>query len=391
MTQHSVEFTNAVSQLTLQDIFFTALLYSLKVERDDNLTMPGGGPGVACTDGVRLIYRADTWRDMFTAQQRVTVLAHEILHVILYHSLRRGIRDPQRWNIAADHCVNLLLAEYKFSAPKGWLCDQKYKGMSAEQVYDLLPAEQDQGQGQGQDQGQGQGCMGGDVLDYDPTTPGNGGKSASDVEREIGINTEKALQSAKAAGQLSAGIKRMLGDAQVQREPWYQHLRRYMTALHSRQYNWSRINTRRAVLFGVVSPDMRTEAMGKVVVGIDCSGSISTAQIASMGAHLSDIASDCNPKSVEVIYFDSEVCHEETFEGPDYQIKLEPHGGGGTNFRPVFDVLEERHSDAQVLLMFTDLYGTFPDGCGACETVWVTPTKNRLVPFGEVIEADFND
>ena len=381
--ENSVEFTNAVSQLTLQDIFFTALFYSLKVERDDGLTMPGGGPGVACTDGVRLIYRSDTWRDMFTAPQRVTVLAHEILHVILYHSLRRGIRDPQRWNVAADHCVNLLLKEYNFSAPMGWLCDPKYKGMSAEQVYDLLPAEQGQGQGQG--------SMEGDVLDYDPATPGNGDKSAADVEREIGINTEKALQSAKAAGQLSAGMKRMLRDAQVQREPWYQHLRRYMTALHSRQYNWSRINIRRAVLFGVVSPDMRTESMGKVVVGIDCSGSISAAQIASMGVHLSDIASDCNPKSVEVLYFDSKVCHEETFEGPDYQIKLEPHGGGGTNFRPVFETLEEKHSDAQVLLMFTDLYGAFPDGCGVCDTLWVTPTKDYPVPFGEVIEADFND
>ncbi len=391
-TQHSPEFSHAVSQLTLREPFFTALFYSMKVVRDDTLTMPDGSPGIACTDGVRLIYRADQFGSKFTAQERTAILVHELLHVILYHPLRRGIRHPVLWNIACDYAVNLLLEEYGFAIGKGWLLDAQYKGMGAEQIYDKLLQDckpKDQG-------GQGKGTpepdsLGGDVVDYDPSAAGNEGKSKAEVERGIGIDTEKALQAAKAAGKMSAGMKRLLGDAQVVKEPWYAHLRRYMTAMHARQYNWARINTRRAVAFGIVSPDMRTETMGKIVVGIDCSGSITFAQLSAMGAHLADIARECNPKSVKVLYFDAKVCFEEEFEGPDYNIQLSPHGGGGTQFEPVFARVEETDTDAQVMLMMTDMYGSFPEGFGVCDTLWVTPTKDANPPFGEVIHADFND
>lgn len=390
--ENSPEFSRAVSQMTLDNIFFTALFYNLKVIRDDNLQMPGGGPGVACTDGVRFTYRADTFRSMFTNAERVSVLAHEILHVILYHPLRRSIRDPLLWNIACDHAVNLLLKEYGFAVGKEWLCDAQHKGLSAEQIYDKLLQNAKQGGGNQPGSGQGQcGPTGQDVLEYDPNAEGNEGKSKAEVEREIGIGTEKALQAAKASGQLPANMKRLLEDAQVVREPWYQHLRRFMTSLHSRTYNWSRINTRRAVLFGIVSPDFRSETMGKIVAAIDCSGSISSAQLGAMGAHLSDLARECAPKEVVVLYFDSRISHEEVFEGPDYQIELAPHGGGGTAFEPIFDRVEERHNDAQVVLVFTDMYANLNFEGPSMPVLWVTPNTDANITFGEIIPADFHD
>lgn len=405
--QHSAEFTRAVSRLTLTNIFFTALLYNLELIRDDELKGPDGSPGVACTDGVRLIYNATTLLSMFTDAERVSLLAHEIMHVILFHSLRRGIREPLLWNVACDFVVNGLLQEYGFAmgktitpaqgkaGGKGWLLDPAFKGLSAEQVYDLLFKSQQQDKTEGCS-GPGDGSMkpgptGYDVKDYDATVPENGGKPKAEVEREIGIATEKALQAAKAAGQLSAGMKRIFGDAQVVHEPWYDHLRRYMNTIRSAQYNWNRINARRAVLFGIVSPDTKSEKMGKIAVGIDCSGSITSAQLSSMGAHLSDIARECNPESITAIYFDSKVCHVETFEGPDYDIKLEPHGGGGTCFEPVFKYVEQEMSAPQLMLMFTDLYGSFPENFHMCDTLWITATEGREVPFGEIILADFND
>ena len=391
---HSLEFTQAITQMTLNNVFFTALFYSLKVERNDELVDPMGNPGVACTDGAKLVYRADQFAAKFTKGERVSVLVHELLHVILYHPLRRGIRDPLLWNVACDFAVNLLLQEYGFDVGKGWLLSPQYKGMSAEQIYDLLlqQCKKQGGSGQaGDDKGKPQpGATGMDVQDYDPGEPGNEGKSKAEIEREIGISTEKAMQAAKAAGQLPSGMKRLLEDAQVVREPWYQHLRRYMNSLHSREYNWSRIDTRRAVTFGIVSPQMRTEAMGTIVVGIDCSGSITPPQLSAMGAHLSHIANECNPKSIVALYFDSKVCYEETFEGP-YDIQLQPHGGGGTCFEPVFDMVQEKYGDAQVVMMFTDMYGSFGEGFDLCDTLWVTPTERVEPPFGSVISANFND
>jgi len=167
-----------------------------------------------------------------------------------------------------DHVVNLLCGEYGFEVPKDRLQDPQYKGMTAEQAYDLLPQDE---QGDGEQ----------DVQDYDPTD--NDDKTQAGAEREIAINTATALQAAKVAGTDSAAMRRLVGEAQVQREPWYQHLRWYMTSMHSRAYNWAKVDARRAVLHGIVSPMQRTETMGKIVFAVDESGSITEKQLAAMG------------------------------------------------------------------------------------------------------------
>jgi predicted metal-dependent peptidase len=182
----------------------------------------------------------------------------------------------------------------------------------------------------------------------------------------------------------------MFEEAQVQCEPWHSHLRRFFTSLNARQYNWSRINKRHAVLFGSIAPDMRVEQMGEIVVGVDCSGSITPRQLGSMASHLSDICNECAPKKVTVMYFDSRVSHVDEYEGPIFDIKLVPHGGGGTDFRPVFDKTESEYPDAQVVIMMTDMYGPWGAGCSK-EVVWVTQTETINPSFGEIIHADFNE
>ena len=399
MTQnHTPEMTQAISRLTITDIFFTALLYSLKLEMrpDDHPIWRGHSPTMA-TDSVRLYYSA-TFAAALTTAERTSVLVHELLHVILYHPLRRGIRHPLLWNIACDYVVNLLLVEYGYAMPTGKFAgipaDRRFAGMSAEQVYDVLLKEQPS-QGDGSGDGEpgenipGADSMMQDIRDY--LAGENEGKPASQVEREIGIATEKALQSAKASGQSSSRMKGVLEDAQVQREPWFSHLRRYITTLNARAYNWARIDTRRAVSLGIIAPQMRTEQMGQILVSIDESGSLTDPQLSAIGAHLSDICRDCRPKSVVVIRHTDEVTHVEEFEGPDYRMVLERKSTGGTDFRPVFDLIATDYSGAQVVLMMTDMYGPMGDVPPPCDVLWVTSSRDVQAPFGEIIGADFND
>ena len=369
--QHTPEFSKAASRLTCTDVFFTALMYNLKIEPNEDL--PGGSCGA--TDGVHLYYHPQRFRDTLKEAQRVWLIVHELLHVILFHNTRRGIREPERWNIACDHVVNLLAKDHGFDVPPGRYCDNQYKGMSAEQVYDLLP--EDCGESDG------------DVLDYEPGQ--NEGMTKADVERAIAIATENAAQASKAAGQDTSTLKRIVGQAQVNREPWYQYLRRYMTSMHARQYNWSRINARRAVLHGVVSPEQKSEQMGKVVFWIDCSGSITDKQLSAMGAHISDILKDVTPSMVVVGYFDSKVRHVDEFTGPDYHVTLDNHGGGGTCFEPMFDYMQEHHADAQLAIVFTDLFGSFGEGNPVSDTLWVSQTESVEVPFGELVYGDLNE
>jgi predicted metal-dependent peptidase len=287
------------------------------------------------------------------------------------------------WNIACDYAVNLLCKDHGFTPPNNCLLDQKYENMTAEQIYDLLLKDAKSGKKY---------TLSGDVLDYEPGK--NDGKSKDQVEREVSINTQSALQAAKAAeglGKLSDGMKRMLGEAQVIREPWYQHLRRYLTSMNARKYNWARIDSRRAVLHNVISPCQKSEQMGKLVFGIDCSGSITEKQLSAMGAHISDLLRDVTPEAVTIVYFDSRVCHVDEFTGPDYHVTLVPHGGGGTAFEPVFQYVEEHHADAVLVIMFTDLYAPFGEGNNTCDTLWVSQTESVDVPFGELIYGDLNE
>ena len=369
MTQikRTPEFQRAMSRLTTSDVFFTSLMYSLKL-------VPDASVPTACTNGVQLKYNPVWFAESMNDKQRVCLIIHELLHVILMHPMRRGIRDHRRFNIACDHVVNLLCTEYGFEMPPGGLCDPKYKGMTAEQVYDLLPQDE-----------QGGGDM--DVQDYDPDE--NDGKTRAEAEREVAINTSKAFQAAKAAGTDSAAMRRMVGEAQVQREPWYQHLRRYMTSMHARAYNWAKVDARRAVLHGIVTPMQRTEQMGKIVFAVDESVSITDKQLASMSEHIKDILMDVTPKEIVVVYFHSIVSHVDVYSDPS-EFALESHGTGGTCFEPIFERVAEEHSDAQLICVLTDLYGSFPDE-SCCDTLWISQSEGAAVPFGEVIHADFNE
>src|SRR5882724_9127319 len=68
-------------------------------------------------------------------------LAHEVMHPALHHHVRRSGRDPKRWNMACDFAINPLLIDAGLNLPEGVLLDNRFRGMSAEQIYNLLEME----------------------------------------------------------------------------------------------------------------------------------------------------------------------------------------------------------------------------------------------------------
>ncbi len=70
----------------------------------------------------------------------VFVYVHELLHVALMHSSRLQGRDPEVWNWACDFVINGWLVEMGVGKlpSVGALFDPRLRGMSAEEVYDLL-------------------------------------------------------------------------------------------------------------------------------------------------------------------------------------------------------------------------------------------------------------
>jgi predicted metal-dependent peptidase len=186
-----------------------------------------------------------------------------------------------------------------------------------------------------------------------------------------------------ARGTLSAGATRGIDALKRPIVDWRSALRRFLQSIAMADYTWTRPNTR-YLASGLFLPSMRSDACGTIVVAIDTSGSIDTVVLSQFESELRSIVDELKPRSVHVIYCDSDVCGAAEF-GPDDQIDLIPCGGGGTRFAPVFEHIDREQIDPVALVYMTDLDGPMPDAAPAYPVLWASTSGDRVVTFGEVI------
>jgi len=100
-----------------------------------------------CTNGFNIQYHPDFVLGQSDPAIRF-VLCHEILHCVGDHMSRRGSRDPLLWNYACDYAINPILNVEIVGGAFEWpanldgsrmgLYEEKYEGLKAEDIYDLL-------------------------------------------------------------------------------------------------------------------------------------------------------------------------------------------------------------------------------------------------------------
>ncbi len=128
-TSTAQKLTRARVQLLLGQPFFGTLSLRLKL-------LPGSLPTMA-TDGSRIVYSPAFVDELKPAELEGT-LAHEVLHCALGHQCRRGNRDPELWNEAADLAINPILIGNGFTLPVGALFEPGFENLSAEEIYARL-------------------------------------------------------------------------------------------------------------------------------------------------------------------------------------------------------------------------------------------------------------
>jgi hypothetical protein len=89
------------------------------------------------TDGVSLYFNPQ-FVETLSAAEIAGTLDHEVMHPALQHHTRRGGRNPRRWNMACDYAINPTLLDAGLTLPKDVLLDNRFRGMSAERIYNLL-------------------------------------------------------------------------------------------------------------------------------------------------------------------------------------------------------------------------------------------------------------
>ncbi|MGB6131031.1 MAG: VWA-like domain-containing protein [Acidobacteriaceae bacterium] len=395
---YDLRIQKARTTLLLDHPFFGTLLFRLGGR-------PSSSIATMATDGVSLYYNPQ-FVDTLDAAELAGVLAHEVMHPALQHHTRRGDRNPARWNMACDYAINPILLDAGLTLPKDVLIDNRFRGMSAERVYNLIEEDEKQEGSTGQSEsqtGNGSGAPGDGSLQSDeagnepqpPTTPGGVGQvldapesdaesnpSVAEQAREWQIAVEQAETVAKVAGKLPGGAVRALEAAKAAKVDWRELLRRAWSDTTPSDYSWTRPN-RRHVWAGLYLPGVISEGVGEIAIAVDCSGSVSSRQLGLFEAEVRSILAGQRPRLVHVLYFDAAVQKAETYEAGQ-PVSLSPVGGGGTDFRPCFEWLGERGIVPQTLVFLTDLCGTFPSGAPEYPVIWAS-MEARRTPFGQVV------
>jgi predicted metal-dependent peptidase len=366
----------ALCQLLFEQPFFGTL--ALQLKKIEDKTCP-----TMATDGKRLLY-GPKFVDSLPIPVIRTILAHEVLHCALLHPTRRGMRNPKKWNIACDYVINEQLQELNeksnnqpFPFPEGKLApllNKQYRGMMAEQVYDLLPDDPDSnGKGDGSDF---QGGMG-DVMDPER------GEDSKQIETDWQIATAQAAELCKKQGTLPSSMERLVQELLNPPPRWQDILRRWVRDIAKDDYSFTRPNSRYAHT-GFILPSLYSQRIGRIAVAIDTSGSITPELLNVFLSEVEGILHEVKPRETVVFDCDAEIHHKWTLDTGD-PVPRDFTGGGGTCFRPVFEALEtEERPDC--LIYFTDLHGSFPDSEPGYPVLWVTYGEhNGKHPWGELV------
>lgn len=332
--------------------------------------------GTAATDGKRLLFNP-----AFVAQQDTPrlcgLLAHELLHAALLHVPRRGVRDPQLWNIAADIVVNgMIRSDTAYALPDGGVEDSNLAHLSVEEIYEQLRAGKKRVPA---------------ITLLDLIGSEEQGIIGEEQITELQRHWRSALQQAgavarrmgKGFGSKGLNALRDVTEATTPALDWRALLWQFLVATpcdfsgFDRRFVWQKL-----YLEEVVGETV------DVAIVIDTSGSIGNEEL---GAFLSEIDGILNayPQICGQLFFaDADLYGPHSFSR-DAELPA-PKGGGGTSFVPFFNWVEGQvdRGERPLCIYFTDGYGSFPANKPGVPVVWVVipgGLEGGKFPFGDVV------
>lgn len=317
---------------------------------------------IAGTDGKNIYLNPDRWT-LLTDEQRQMVLCHELLHAALLHLPRRQSRDPRLWNIAADVVTNGILKREGFELLSSSIRIAHLEDESVEVVYQRLLENDEEDPGER-------------FTDSMKDLLGDG----KETFEELAQHWQQALDSAeKFAGKIPGSLKREYKQrADASQLNWRDLLWRFLS---SAQQDFTGYD-RRFVGAGQYLDALDGYSI-RVALAIDTSGSIDEKEMTLFQNEIQSILSAYPAMELTLYYADADLYGPYLLNSNSTEFP-EPEGGGGTNFRPFFEAIEQEPEPHHVAVYLTDGYGYFPDEPPRIPILWVL-TSLKEVPFGETV------
>ena len=351
----------------------------------------------ACTNGRDEQYGREFIKKLDDKELAFVVL-HETLHKAYRHMTtwkRLHDEDHHLANLACDYVINLQLVdmdkdELLLAMPKRpdgkplGAIDERFRGMNAKQIFDILKEEQEEGGGGG---GGGEGF---DEHDWE------GASSLSEEEKkQLEKEVDQAIRQGiiaeqKVVGKGGGRMGRDLADLVEPKVDWREVLREFVKATCNAKdtSSWRRVN-RRYLSSDIYMPSLIGERVGHLVIGIDTSGSVGNKELGEFLSEVQSIAKDVHPDKVDLIYWDGEVAGHEEYSASQVDSIIDstkPAGGGGTDPTCVMEYMKEKAIKPEAIIMLTDGYiGNWGDEWNA-PILWTIVGNNRdYAPVGKTI------
>jgi predicted metal-dependent peptidase len=362
----------------------------------------------AATDGCNEIY-GRAFVDSQNEKQVAFAVLHENLHKIgrdlgVWKKLFK--EDHQLANMACDYHHNLLLVEMdpmevtiQFpSNPDGsrmGLLDMRFKGMDVPTIFRILKQEKKDGTGAFAPGGDGAGGKG----NFDEHQWGKAEARTQEQQDQLAKDIDQALRQGemehrKVNGDKAGNMERHLGELTKPKIDWRAVLADFWrSACSGHDDNTWRTPNRRFVGMDILLPSTISQRVGRGVVGVDMSGSVTGRQVSLMMSEVVYVATHVHPEKLDLLYWDAAVARHETYDETNLDMlatSTKPAGGGGTSPSCVKRYITEHKLEPEFIIMLTDGYvDNWPDF--DCPTLWVVTTKGITAKTGMTIHLDDND
>ncbi len=329
----------------------------------------------------RNFYYNRAYIDALDIDETQFALSRESLHCALLHFYRRGNRQPGLWDRACDLAVSSILIRDGLKPTPDTVYRPEFDGMTAEEIYPLLV---DEAAGSAAPE---RPAGAGDRESQSSPRPIEQSLRPSEIEilaTQWQQRLAAAAQQAMQAGKLSAELARIVDFFLQPKLPWRSLLAQYLSATARNDYSYARPSTRRGD--PAVFPGLRSDEID-LVVAVDTSGSIREAEIEEFFAEINAIKGQIRAR-IALLCCDAGIAAGfpmffEPWEDFDFEPRVS--GGGGTDFRPVFEWVERQDQRPDSLVYFTDACGEFPDHEPPYSTLWLVKGRQD-VPFGARIQ-----
>lgn len=383
---HMNRIIKARTSLLLRHPFWGILAMRLAVQIDESV-------GTACTNGEYMKF-SPKYIDKLTDKQLIGLVAHEVGHCVWDHMGRLNGRDHHAFNVACDYALDPVLIKNGLEVPDA-LVNQDWIGFSPEKIYELLPRKG--GSGNAGQSNSGNGGEQPQAGGGEQPQAGGGGKTKGEfvqapstaTSSEWKVAVSNAAQMAKAQGKLPADLEGLILSILEPKVNWKDELRRFVQTNMRNDYAWQQPN-RRYIASGLYLPVMQSDSMPPIIIGADSSGSMwEPATLSAIKAEINSIISECKPETTHVVHCDAKVQKVDEIDG-DSDFDFQPKGGGGTDFRPVFDWADKEGIEPACLIYLTDCMGSYPDEAPSYPVLWACNVKEKDLgrykpPFGEFL------